>query len=357
MLYKSQTIRIYPTEEQKELFQKQFDLARFAYNQCVERFNRNERKPRLKELRDSFPWTREKDCLGYSVESGFYDFDRAVLMFMKLKSKGHGRPKFKSKRNTKQSFQKWKPMKTQKDQRYRLGRLLGYVDIDIKKDFRWDLSSLIKWTVIKHGNIYKINFMFGLPEEENIERKSNNSIGIDLGISDYITTSNGEKFNPPNLTNINNRIVKEQKRLNRKSKGSKNYRKQLSKLRKVHAKKTNVRKNWQHKVSRKIISENQVIKVETLKPSNMVKNRSLARAISDVSWSTFIEKIEYKSKWNNREFKKIPQFYPSSKTCSTCKKINKELTLSVRKWECDGCGKTHDRDINAAINILNYKTE
>lgn len=182
--------------------------------------------------------------------------------------------------------------------------------------------------------------------------KTCKTVGIDLGINDFIVTSDGEKVKNPNFNkNLKQKLSKAQKHLSRKTKGSNRYKRQRKKVAKIHEKITNSRKDFQHKLSTKLISECDMISLESLAVKNMVKNHNLAYSISDSSWSSFVSMLEYKAKWYGKKIARINRWYPSSKTCSKCDYIINKLPLSVRKWQCPRCGENHDRDINAAKNI------
>jgi putative transposase len=176
--------------------------------------------------------------------------------------------------------------------------------------------------------------------------------GIDLGLKDALITSDGLVFpNPKFYVKSQKRLARAQRSLSRKKKGSKNRAKARVKVARIHAKVADSRRDWSHKLTTQLIRENQVISAESLSVKNMVKNRSLAKAIHDVGWSEIVRQLDYKAKWYGRTFVQIDRFYPSSKRCSCCGHTLAALPLATRVWVCPECDTQHDRDINAAINI------
>ena len=178
-------------------------------------------------------------------------------------------------------------------------------------------------------------------------------VGVDVGVKSFVVLSTGESIaNPKYYARAEKRLAKAQRRLARKKKGSKNRDKARKKVARLHAKIADQRRDYQHQLSTRLIRENQMICVESLAIKNMLKNHCLAKAISDVGWGEFLRQLEYKATWYGRTLIKIDRFYPSSKTCSACGSVLEALTLEVREWVCDNCGVCHDRDINAALNLL-----
>ena len=179
-------------------------------------------------------------------------------------------------------------------------------------------------------------------------------VGIDVGLKEFYSDSNGNTVvNPRVLRKLTRKLIREQRRLSRKMPRSNNRNKQRVRVARVHEKIANIRKDFLHKVSTQLVRENQTIAVEDLQVKNMLKNHRLAKAISDVSWSEFFRQLEYKAKLYGSEVLKVPTFYPSSQTCHVCGYQNAGTKdLSVREWTCQQCGTVHDRDINAARNIL-----
>ena len=179
-------------------------------------------------------------------------------------------------------------------------------------------------------------------------------VGIDLGITSLVTTSDGEKVaNPKNLQKLHKKLRLAQKSLDRKTdKKSNNYQKAKLKVARIHAKIKDSRLDYTHKLTTRLIRENQTIVVEDLAVNNMVKNHKLARAISDANWGEIVRQLEYKAQWYGRQLIKIDRYFPSSKGCSNCGYVVEKLPLNIREWDCPECSSHHDRDINASINIL-----
>ena len=187
-----------------------------------------------------------------------------------------------------------------------------------------------------------------------VSSSGNGRVGLDLGIKNLCTTSNGKTYkNPGRIKEYTKKLIKLQRRLSRKVVGSSSYKKLSLKVNKYYEKISNVRKDYLHKVSSELVNENQVIISENLRIRDMSKNHNLSKSIYNASWYELIRQIEYKSEWNSRKYIKVDSFYPSSQLCSVCGNKNPKLKdLSIREWICPKCGSIHDRDVNAAKNIL-----
>lgn len=300
-------------------------------------------------LKKEYEWLKEVDK--FALENAVYNMDNAYQNFFK---NGSGYPKFKSKKDNRKSYH------------------TNYSNNNIEVSFENNKIKLpkLKWIKAKLSKefIGKIKsatisqtpsgkyFVSILIETECEQLESTgNMIGIDLGIKDLLITSGGEKFDNIHTTKkYEIKLTREQRKLVRKVKGSHNYEKQRIKVARLYEKIHNTRLDYLHKISHKLIKENQLIVSEDLAVSNMVKNHNLAKAIQDCSWYELTRQLGYKAEWNGRMYVKIGRFVPSSQTCSNCGYVNSETKdLSVREWICPNCGAIHDRDVNAAKNILN----
>lgn len=360
-LYKTYKYRIYPNDEQELLMQKTFGCCRFVYNHTLdykkeayekskECKNKYECKTYMTNvLKSKYEWLKEVDK--FALENAVFNMDSAYQKFFKEHS---GYPKFKSKKNAKKSY------------------TTNFTKRNIEVSFDGNAIKIpkLKWVKarvhrkfdgkIKSATISQMPsgkyFVSILVETEHAPMKLTDCmVGVDLGIKDLLITSAGEKFDNIRTTKkYEDKLAKEQRKLSHKVKGSKNWNKQRIKVARIHEKIHNTRVDNLHKISHKLISENQVIVSEDLAVSNMVKNHSLAKAITDCSWGELTRQLSYKSEWNGKKYIKIGRYVKSSQTCHVCGYVNpKTKDLSVREWECPQCGIIHDRDINAAINILN----
>ena len=360
-MLKAYKYRLYPNEQQKEQIQKTFGCCRFVYNQTLayrkemyetkkESMNKNSLNNYCNQvLKKEYEWLKEVDK--FALTNVIYNMDSAYQKFFKEHA---GFPKFKSKRDNKKSystnFTNNNIEVSFENNRVKLPKLKW-----TKAKFHREFIGKIKFATISQTPSGKY-FVSILVETEHIPMELTGCmIGIDLGVKDLLITSDGEKFDNIRTTKkYENKLAKEQRKLSHKVKGSKNWNKQRIKVARIHEKIYNTRIDNLHKISHKLVSENQVIVSEDLVVSNMVKNRNLAKAISDCGWYELTRQISYKSNWNNRKYVKIDKYFASSQICNCCGFINKNTKdLSVREWTCYQCGTIHDRDTNAAINILN----
>ena len=348
--------RLNPNEEQIVLLNKHIGASRFIYNLALEtkqiayagnKHNLScfELHSQLVDLKDELPWLKELNS--QSLQQAITNLDKAYTAFFKGQNSF---PKFKKKSNG-GSFNI--------PQRVIIENNKLVIPKFTKKNginiiLHRPLKGEIRQATISRTPTgkYFVSILCETGEVNKVKPKikEETTIGIDLGIKDFVITSSGEVFeNPKYLRKAQSKLKYIQSKYS-KNKGKKTK----HKLGKLHEKVTNKRKDFLHKVSTKLVRENQTISLENLAVSNMIKNHNLAQSISDVSWSTFVTMLEYKADWYGTNILKIGRFEPSSKTCSCCGSINKELTLKDREWTCVKCNNTHDRDINAAINIKNF---
>lgn len=361
-MHKNYKYRIYPNKEQQKLIQKTFGCKRFVYNQCLaykidkyqnegillSRIDLNNWKNRF--LKKEYKWLYDVDK--WALDNAVIDLDNAYKNFFKEHS---GFPKFKRKKDNYKSYKtnRSNPKGIEVDFENNKIKLpkLKWIKAKISRKF----NGVIKSAVVSQIPSGKY-FISILVETEHRPLESTGcAVGIDLGVKELLITSDGNKFdNKHCLKQYEKKLTKEQRKLAHKQKGSNNYNKQRIKVAKIYEKIHNARIDYLHKISHKLISENQVIISEDLSVNNMVKNHNLAKSILDCSWYELTRQLTYKSEWNNRQYIKVDRFFPSSQVCSSCGYINKDTKdLSIREWCCPYCNAIHDRDINAAINILN----
>lgn len=298
-------------------------------------------------LKTNYPWLREIDK--FALSNSIKNLDSAYQKFFKEHA---GFPKFKSKHNNRKSYTTTFTNNNieVKDNKVKLPKL-KWINAVIHKP----LSGVIKSATVSYTPSRKYYVSVVVDTDIVPVDSTGNTIGIDLGIKDLLITSDGQKFgNIHTIKKYEKKLSRAQRKLSRKQPGSNNRNKQRIKVARIHEKITNVRKDNLHKISHKLISENQVIVSETLQVSNMVKNHKLAKSIFDCSWYELTRQLQYKADWNNRQYIKIDTYFPSSQLCNCCGYKNTNTKdLSVREWECPNCHTVLDRDVNAAINILN----
>lgn len=354
-IYKSFKFRIYPSNNQIIFLEKHFGCSRFVYNHflkekqdhylnCGKTLNYNNCSKNLTDLKNNpdYKWLCEVNS--QSLQQSLKNLESSYGNFFRKTSKF---PKFKKKTHT-QSFSIPQKFKIDSN-KLLIPKLKTGIPIVIDKPLEHEpKSASISKTP---SNKYFVSILCEVPKKS--KDKTGKSVGIDLGITNFIVTSDGTKIKNPNFNRKHKKtLAKAQKHLSRKTKGSKRQQKQRVKVARIHEKITNSRKDFQQKLSTKIVNEYDTIAVETLSVKNMVKNHNLAYSISDSGWSSFISMLEYKALWYGKKVIKIDRWYPSSKTCNNCDYIVDKLPLSVRKWKCPKCSCEHDRDINAAKNIL-----
>jgi len=354
-IFKSFKFRIYPNKEQEILLSKHFGCSRFVYNHFL-----NERKEQYQKdkksdnyykqaktltdlkKKEEYNWLKEVNSQTIqfalrSLDTAYVNFFRGNAQFPNFKSRKHKNtftiPQFGIVKDGKILIPKFKDgIKVNLDKREIKGKI-GKMNI----------------TKTPTGKYYVSIFT-----EQTIEQlpKTNKQVGIDLGLKDFVITSDGIKFKNNRYTKKYSRELKKaQQHLSRKEKGSNEFEKQKLKVAKIHEKIASCRLDTLHKVSYQLVKENDLIVVEDLNVKGMIKNHKLSKHIADASWGNFVNLLNYKCEWYGKELVKVNRFYPSSKTCNCCGWINQNLKLFEREWTCK-CGETHDRDLNASKNIL-----
>lgn len=356
---KAHSYRFYPTLEQENLLRRTLGCVRLVYNKALhertqgwyerqERIGYNETSSMLTAWKreEELAFLNEVSCV--PLQQGLRHLQKAFTNFFDGRAKY---PNFKKKHHgggaefTKSAF------------KYRNGQIY-LAKCQESLDVRWsrqipqgcEPSSV---TVKLHpSGRWHISIQFDDPTIKPLPA-NNNAVGLDLGVTSLIATSNGDKVaNPKQFKKHHPRLQLAQKRLARKQKGSKNREKARRKVAKIHLKITDSRKDFLHKLTTQLVRENQTIAVETLAVKNMVKNHKLALSISDSGWGEFVRQLDYKCRWYGRNLVKIDRWFPSSKRCSSCGNIVDKMPLNIRDWQCPSCGTHHDRDINASQNVL-----
>ncbi len=360
-IYRAYKYRIYPTDEQKILIHKHIGSCRWLYNYALEkktkaykkdktnlsRFDLSSDLPELKKKEET-KWLKEVNS--QSLQMSLKNMDEAFVKFFREKK---GFPKFKGKHHPRKSFNVPQNIKVNWDnKRISIPKIKDLkIAVDRKPKGVIKSATVSKTPTNKYFISVLVDTGVKPPKKYKIKKKT--SIGVDLGIKDFLITSNGDKVdNPKYLKSHLFKLKKLQRRASKKKQGSTRRERANLRVAKLHERIHNLRMDFLHKLSSKLISENQTICLEDLNVAGMLKNHKLAQSIQDCSWSKFNKFLEYKAEWNGVNIIRIGRFEPSSKMCSSCGHIKSNLTLSDRKWKCEQCYIVHDRDVNASKNIL-----
>ena len=373
----SQRIPFTPSKAQAALLEQCFGARRFAYNQQVEAFNAYDKEanhrpnyPSTTDMKNANEWLRDSPVPSSALSNAIMDFRKTRAAYFRKADYGKNRPRFASKGDRVQSFRNGSPLRRMEGNRYPLSRKLGSVRIRRRDRIRYPLESLSSWTVKRENGVDYLVLLFDVDIQP--KTKASGEVGIDLGVKDFLTLSTGGKINyPDRLRQLEERVRWEQRKLSRRVKGSSNYYKQRAIVAKAYAKVRHYRENFQHQVSHRLIEDNQFIGMETLVVQNMTRRakkrvdengeparngqsvkRVMNRSILRNGWGGLVDKLAYKAQWYGRTFVQVDMLYPSSRLCHYCGHKYDGLLLSEREWVCESCGVSHDRDVNAAMNIL-----
>jgi len=357
-LKRAYKFRCYPTDAQAAVLARTFGCARFVYNWGLKlrtdayydqhkRIGYHETSAALTELKKQPDTAWLNEVSSVPTQQALRHLDRAFRNFFE----GRGKyPTFHKKHGRQAATYAstafaWDASK----------RALKLAKIDAPLRIRWSraFTGVPTTVTISRDTAGRYFVSFLVEEEIGLLPVLMTEVGVDVGLKDVAVLSTGEKIaNPKHLARSQRRLKRAQQSLNRKQKGSKNRDKARRKVARIHAQIADQRNDGLHKLTTRLIRENQTICVESLAVKNMVRNHSLARAIADVGWGEFVRQLAYKAQWYGRTLVKIDRWYPSSKRCGACGHVLDSLSLAVREWTCPACGVAHDRDINAAKNIL-----
>lgn len=357
---KAYKFRLYPNQEQKQLFVKTFGCSRAIWNMMLaDKIKHYEdTKETLyntpAQYKKEFPWLKEVDSVALcnvqlNLQTAYKNFFQSGFGFPKFKKKSHVQ-------SYKTNFKKGAVVLL--DGKIKLPKV-GWVKLKMHRQ----VKGIIKSATISMTSTGKYFISINCETEIVPLPKTNSAVGIDLGLENFAILSTGEKIGNRRFFNkLSKKLAKEQKILSRRAlvakkdgrklSDSKNYQQQRIKVAKIHEKIANQRKDFLNKLSTNLIKNHDVVCIEDLSSKNLMKNRKLAKAIGDVSWYEFVRMLEYKANWYEKQVSKISRWYPSSQICSDCGFSSGKKPLSIREWTCTNCGSHHDRDINASINIL-----
>ena len=354
--------RLYPDKEQVVYLSKLFGCCRLVYNHFL-----NEKQTQYKETKSSDNYNTQQSKLTQLRKTSEYSFLNEMPLqvlqaslrnmytaFDKFYKHKGGYPNYKSKRD-KQAFRMPQGFKLQNNKLH-IPKLKTGIKCVVSKELV-DEPCFATVTKSKSGKYY-----VSITVKQDIYQTyphTNKSVGLDLGIKDLVITSDGVKYPrlKKQIKQLKRKLKHNQRHLSRKQHGSKRYEKQVLKCNRIYEKITNVKVDYIHKITTKLVKQYDIIKVEDLNIKGMCKNHKLAEVINECNWGEFVNILQYKCNWNGKQLVKVNRFYPSSQLCNNCGCRNKKVkNLAIRQWTCECCGSEHDRDVNAAINILRYNS-
>lgn len=361
-MHKAYKYRFYPTTEQEQLLRRTIGCCRYVYNRALavrqEAYTQHQEKLTYSDLSKMLTGWKKEEETEWLSEVPSVPLQQAVrnleVAYQNFFAKRAAYPKFKKKGGG-GSFRLSSNAFTIRDGQVRVAKSKVPLDIRWSRPLPEGVKPSQCTVKLTSSGRWYISFLCDVPMKPL--PPSDKSVGLDMGITALVTTSDGERVvNPKHLRKQYKKLTKQQKCLARKQKGSANYRKARLKLSCTHERIADSRKDLLHKLSTRLVRENQSIAIEDLSVRNMMKCHNLAGSIGDAGWYTLRWMLEYKCRWYGRELQVVDRWFPSSKTCSSCGHVVDKLPLNIRSWTCPACQAEHDRDVNAAINILSAGT-